>query len=140
MKNQNSKANSFEQKRKLQDTNKKRLVSYLQTLSKFPEVIEHKTIAQTFKVSNHQGIFKQEAIRRLIENTANEPKTASTIANETGVKQKYICRLKAQLVKEERLFIAFIGQCPTTLSRGVQFLSSDDSFLTTTKVYFNEAN
>ena len=122
------------------DTNKKRLISYLQTFSKFPEVMEHKTIAQSFEVSNYQRIFKQEAIRRLIEKTAIEPKTASTLAKETGINQKYICRLKAQLVNEKRLFVAYIGKCPTTLSRGVQFLSSDKSYLLTTKANINESN
>lgn len=140
MENQNNKANAFQHKRQPQDTNKKRLASYLQTLSKFPEVIEHKTIAQGFEVSNYQGIFKQEAIRRLIEKTAIEPKTASTLAKETGINQKYICRLKVQLVNEKRLFVAYIGQCPTTLSRGVQFLSSDKSYLLTTKANINESN
>jgi hypothetical protein len=120
-------------KRQVQGTNKKLLESYLQKLYKFPEVIEHKPIAQSFEVSNYQVIFKQEAIRRLIENTAIEPKTASTLANETGVNQKYICRLKMQLVNENRLIVAYIGKCPTTLSRGVQFLSSDKSYLPTTK-------
>lgn len=140
MENQNNKANAFQHKRQPKDTNKKRFVSYLQTLSKFPEVIEHKTIAQGFEVSNYKGIFKQEAIRRLIEKTAIEPKTASTLTNETGIKQKYICRLKKQLVNEKRLFVAYIGQCPTTLSRGVQFLSSDKSYLPTTKTNINESN
>lgn len=121
-------------------TDKKRLLSYLQTLSKFPEVIEHKAIAHFFDVSNYQGIFKQEAIRRLIEKTAIEPKTASTLTKETGINQKYICRLKMQLVNEKRLFVAYIGQCPTTLSRGVQFLSSDKSYLLTTKNNSNESN
>jgi len=127
-------------KRQVQGTNKKLLESYLQKLYKFPEVIEHKPIAQSFEVSNYQVIFKQEAIRRLIENTAIEPKTASTLANETGVNQKYICRLKTQLVNEKRLFVAYIGKCPTTLSRGVQFLSSDKSYLPTTKANINESN
>lgn len=129
-----------EHKRQMQDTNKKRLISYLCNLSKFPEVIEHKTIAQSFEVSNYQGIFKQEAIRRLIEKTATEPKTASTLEKETGVNQKYICRLKSQLVNEKRLIIAYVGKCPTTLSRGVQFLSSDKSYLLTTKANINESN
>ena len=62
MENQNNKANAFQHKRQPQDTNKKRLASYLQTLSKFPEVMEHKTIAQSFEVSNYKGIFKQEAM------------------------------------------------------------------------------
>lgn len=140
MENQNNKANAFQHKRQLQDTNKKRLLSYLKTLYKFPEVIEHKTIAQTFEVSNYQGIFKQEAIRRLIKKTAIEPKTASTLTKETGINQKYICRLKTHLVNEKRLFIAYIGKCPTTLSRGVQFLSSDKSYLLTTKANINESN
>ena len=39
MENQNNKANAFQHKRQPQDTNKKRLASYLQTLSKFPEVM-----------------------------------------------------------------------------------------------------
>lgn len=129
-----------EHKRQMQDTNKKRLLSYLCNLSKFPEVIEHKTIAQSFEVSNYQGIFKQDAIRRLIEKTAIEPKTASTLTKETGINQKYICRLKMQLVNEKRLFVTYIGQCPTTLSRGVQFLSSDKSYLLTTKANINESN
>lgn len=129
-----------EHKRQMQDTNKKRLLSYLCNLSKFPEVIEHKTIAQSFEVSNYQGIFKQDAIRRLIEKTAIDPKTASTLTKETGINQKYICRLKMQLVNEKRLFVAYIGQCPTTLSRGVQFLSSDKSYLLTTKANINESN
>jgi hypothetical protein len=140
MENQNNKANAFQHKRQPQFKNKKRLTSYLQTLSKFPDVIEHKTIAQSFEVSNYKGIFKQEAIRRLIEKTAIEPKTASTLSKETGVKQKYICRLKKQLVNEKRLFVAYIGQCPTTLSRGVQFLSSDKSYLPTSKANINESN
>ncbi|WP_312076457.1 hypothetical protein [Chryseobacterium sp.] len=140
MKNQNNKANSFQHKRQQQDTNKKRLFSYLQTLSKFPELIEHKTIAQGFEVSNYQGIFKQEAIRRLIERTAIKPKTASTLTKETGINQKYICRLKVQLVNEKRLFVAYTGKCPTTLSRGVQFLSSDKSYLLTTKANIDESN
>lgn len=140
MENQNNKANAFQHKRQPQYTNKKRLISYLQTLSKFPEVIEHKTIAQSFEVSNYQGIFKQEAIRRIIEKTAIEPKTASTLTKETGINQKYICRLKMQLVNEKRLFVAYIGKCPTTLSRGVQFLSSDKSYLPTTKANINERN
>lgn len=140
MENQNNKANAFQHKRQPQDTSKKRLASYLQTLSKFPEVIEHKIIAQSFEVSNYQGIFKHEAIRRLIEKTAIEPKTASTLAKETGINQKYICRLKVQLVNEKRLFVAYIGKCPTTLSRGVQFLSSDKSYSTTTKANINESN
>lgn len=140
MENQNNKANAFQHKRQPQDTHKKRLISYLQTLSKFPEVMEHKTIAQSFEVSNYQGIFKQEAIRRLIEKTAIEPKTASTLAKETGINQKYICRLKAQLASKKRLFVAYIGKCPTTLSRGVQFLSSDKSYSTTTKANINESN
>ena len=140
MENQNNKANAFQYKRQQQDTNKKRLISYLQTLSKFPEVIEHKTIAQSFEVSNYQRIFKQEAIRRLIKKTDIEPKTASTLTKETGINQKYICRLKTQLVNEKRLFVAYIGQCPTTLSKGVQFLSSDKSYLPTTKANINESN
>lgn len=140
MENQNNKANTFQHKRQPQYTNKKRLISYLQTFSKFPEVMEHKTIAQSFEVSNYQRIFKQEAIRRLIEKTAIDPKTASTLAKETGINQKYICRLKAQLVNEKRLFVAYIGKCPTTLSRGVQFLSSDKSYLLTTKANINESN
>lgn len=140
MENQNNKASTFQHKRQPQDTNKKRLISYLQTLSKFPEVIEHKTIAQSFEASNYQGIFKQEAIRRLIEKTAIEPKTASALAKETGINQKYICRLKAQLVNEKRLFVAYLGKCPTTLSKGVQFLSSDKSYLPTTKANINESN
>lgn len=140
MKNQNNKANSFQHKRQQQDTNKKRLFSYLQTLCKFPELIEHKTIAQGFEVSNYQGIFKQESIRRLIERTAIKPKTASTLTKETGINQKYICRLKVQLVNEKRLFVAYTGKCPTTLSRGVQFLSSDKSYLLTTKANIDESN
>ena len=140
MKNQNNKANANKHKRQPQDTNKKRLTSYLQTLSKFPEVIEHKTIAQSFEVSNYKGIFKQEAIRRLIEKTAIEPKTASTLTKETGINQKYICRLKTQLVNEKQLFVAYLGQCPITLSRGVQFLSSDIRYLQTSKTNSNESN
>lgn len=140
MEDQNNKANAFQHKRQPQFTKKKRLTSYLQTLSKFPEVKEHKTIAHAFEVSNYQGIFKQEAIRRLIEKTAIEPKTASTLTEETGVTQKYICRLKKQLVNEKRLFVAYIGKCPTTLSRGVQFLSSDKSYLQTTKANIDESN
>lgn len=140
MKNQNNKANIFQHKRQPQDKNKKRLINYLKTLSKFPDVIEHKTIAQSLEVSNYKGIFKQEAIRRLIEKTAIELKTASTLTKETGINQKYICRLKMQLVNEKRLFVAYIGQCPTTLSRGVQFLSSDKSYLPTTKANINESD
>lgn len=122
MKNTN---NNPSHNRHNQYTNKKRLISYLQTLSEFSEVIEHKTIAQSFEVSNYQGIFKQDAIRRIIESTAIEPKTASTIEVHTGINQKYICRLKAQLVKEKRLFVAHLGKCPTTLSNNVQFLTSN---------------
>lgn len=140
MKNQNNKANALQHKRQPQDTNKKRLANYLHTLSKFPEVIEHKTIAQSFEVSNYKGIFKREAIQRLIEKTANEPKTASTLTKETGINQKYICRLKTQLVNEKRLFVAYVGKCPTTLSRGVQFLSSDKSYSQITKANSNERN
>lgn len=140
MENQNNKANTFQYKGQPQDTNKKRLVSYLQTLSKFPEVIEHKIIAKGFEVSNYQGTFKQDAIRRLIEKTTFEPKTASTLTKETGINQKYICRLKVQLVDEKRLFVAYIGKCPTTLSRGVQFLSSDKNYFLTTKANINESN
>ena len=139
MENQNNKANTFQQKRQPQDTNKKRLLSYLQTLSKFPEVIEHKTISQSFEVTNYRPIFKNDAIRRLLEHTLNEPKTASTLTEETGINQKYICRLKKQLVDEKRLFVAYIGQCPTTLSRGVQFLSSDKSYSPTTKANIHES-
>ncbi|MCH8535542.1 MAG: hypothetical protein LAT51_10775 [Flavobacteriaceae bacterium] len=127
-------------KRQGKDTDKKQLERYLKTLSKFPNVIEHKNIAQSFEVSNYKGIFKQDAIRRLIEKTAIEPKTASTLALETGVNQKYICRLKMQLVNEKRLSVAYLGKCPTTLSRGVQFLSSDKSYLPTTKANTNESN
>ena len=140
MKNQNHKANALLHKRQPQYTNKKRLSNYLRTFSKFPDVIEHKKIAQSFEVSNYRRMFKQDAIRRLIEKTANEPKTASTLTNETGINQKYICRLKKQLVNEKRLFVAYVGKCPTTLSRGVQFLSSDKSYLPTTKANINESN
>lgn len=140
MKDQNNKANTIQHKRQPQDTNKKRLISYLQTLSKFPEVIEHKTIAHSFEVSNYKQMFKQEAIRRLIEQTAIEPKSASTLTKETGINQKYICRLKTQLVNDKRLFVAYIGKCLTTLSSGVQFLSSDKSYLPTTKANINERN
>jgi hypothetical protein len=131
---------NFLHKRQGKDTDKKQLESYLKTLSKFPNVIEHKNIANSFDVSSYKGIFKQDAIRRLIEKTAIEPKTASTIEIETGVNQKYICRLKMQLVNEKRLSVAYLGKCPTTLSKGVQFLSSDKSYLLTTKANSNESN
>ena len=140
MKNQNNKANANRHRRQPQDTNKKQLERYSKTLSKFPNVIEHKKIANSFNVSNHRSIFKQDAIRRLIEKTAIEPKTASTIEIETGVNQKYICRLKKQLVNEKRLCVAYLGKCPTTTSKGVQFLSSDKSYLLTTKANSNESN
>ena len=94
MKNQNNKANANKHKRQPQDTNKKQLERYLKTLSKFPNVIEHKKIANSFNVSNYRRIFKQDAIRRLLEKTAIEPKTASTLEVETGVNQKYICCIK----------------------------------------------
>ena len=140
MENQNNKANAFQHKRQPQDTNKKRLANYLKTLHKFPDVIEHKTIAQGFEVFNHKGVFKQDAIRRIINKTAVEPKTASTLSKETGVNQKYICRLKRQLVNEKRLFVAYLGKCPTTLSKGVQFLSSDVRYSVTAKANINEGN
>jgi len=140
MKKQNNKANANKHKRQPQYTNKKQLERYLITLSKFPNVIEHKKIANSFDVSNYKGLFKQDAIRRLIEKTAIEPKTASTLENETGVNQKYICRLIKQLVNEKRLCVAYLGKCPTTLSKGVQFLSSDKSYLPTTKANSNESN
>ncbi|GLB49840.1 hypothetical protein [Neptunitalea lumnitzerae] len=110
-----------------QNTKKEALLSYLESLKKFPNVSEHKMIAKQFGVLNYQSTFKKEAINRVLKVTEKEAQTASMIESKTNVKQKYFCRLKSQLVNQNKLQVVFLGQCKITLSKGVQYVSSDKS-------------
>ncbi|MBM1106040.1 hypothetical protein JQC67_07825 [Aurantibacter crassamenti] len=105
--------------------NKERLIAYLKSLSRFPDVLEHNKIASSFEVSNYRPIFKNDAIRRVLSTTFIEPLTAATIDKTTGVNQKYVCRLKVELEDQKRIKVICLGLCPTTASKGVQFLSSN---------------
>lgn len=107
------------------DTNKERLTAYLKTLSRFPGVLEHPIIARSFTVTNYRPIFRANAIRRILNKTFIEPLTAATISKQTGLNHKYICRLKRELEKRKQIRVIDFGQCPTTLSKGVQFISSN---------------
>ncbi|KAA2218546.1 hypothetical protein [Maribacter flavus] len=104
---------------------KQKLISYLDSLKFHPNVKEHKTIAQSFGFPSYKEIFRQDAIRRVLQATSTEPTTAATIEKLTGVKQKYVCQIKRQLEKSGELAVAYLGKCPTTGSTGVQFLTSD---------------
>lgn len=108
------------------DTDKvEQLKTYLSSLKLHPPVREHHTIAQSFGVLMYKPIFRADAINRFIKVTYSEPTTSATVSKLTGIKQKYLCQLKRQLEKAERLKVVGIGRCPTTLNQGVQFLSSN---------------
>ena len=101
------------------------LKTYLSGLKLHPPVREHNTIARSFGVLMYKSIFRADAINRFIKTTYTEPTTSATVSKLTGIKQKYLCQLKRQLEKAERLKVVGIGKCHTTLSQGVQFLSSN---------------
>lgn len=101
------------------------LKKYVASLKKHPPVREHYAIAKSFSVLNYRFIFRQDAIRRFINATHFEPTTAATIEKLTGIKHKYICQLKSQLEKSNLIKVVGTGNCGTTGSSNVQYLSSN---------------
>lgn len=108
------------------DTQKtEQLKDYLNGLKYHPPVSEHGTIARSFGVPNYRPIFRADAVRRFINATHSEPTTAATVSNLTGITHKYLCQLKKNLEEAERIKVVGFGQCETTRSHGVQYLSSN---------------
>lgn len=113
------------EKRGKDNQKKEQLKDYLKGLKSHPPVNEHNAIAKSFGILNYRTIFRDDAVRRFINTTHTEPTTAATVSKLTGITHKYLCQLKADLEKAERIKVVGIGKCPTTLNHGVQFLSSN---------------
>jgi len=123
MENITSGLNSFSGEQGQFTKNQAKLWVYLLKLPKHPKVNEHKGIASSLGVVNYRPIFRGDAERRLLETITQEPTTAATISQKTGIAHKYLCLLKSSL--EEKGLIEVIGlvTCPTTNSRNVQLLA-----------------
>ena len=123
MSEDNNSLNAFNESTGKYNKNQLKLWNYLRTLKKAPKIIEHDPIAQSFEVKKYREVFKNDAEYRIFEVIGKKPNTAATIANLTGLEHKYICPLKRRLEKSKKLEVVYLGQCPTTLRRGIQFLS-----------------
>ncbi|MEO1012253.1 MAG: hypothetical protein AAFX53_13170 [Bacteroidota bacterium] len=105
--------------------NESALWAYLLQRPKHPQVLEHKAIAAHFEVYSYRNIFRLDALRRVLIETAKEPVTAATISKKTGLPHKYLCQLKRFLERKGLIRVVDFGRCPTTGSNRVQFLISN---------------
>ena len=66
-------------------------------------------------------VYTQRVIKYLFHNTT----TIATVEKYTGIPQKYLCQVKASLENNGKLQVVSLGYCPTTLSKNVQFVSTN---------------
>jgi hypothetical protein len=97
--------------------------------SKYIDITERRGICESFGVPESQAkvLFREEYYNRFLNSTKEKPITVSTICKRTGIPQKYATTIKQRLERRGKIEVAYLGQCPTTLSRNVQFIQFIDA-------------
>lgn len=68
--------------------------------------------------------FKAQ-MKRVYKAFSETPKTMLQVSNETNVRRANICRYVGKWKKADKIGVAFLGVCPVSKKKGVQFLTTD---------------
>lgn len=92
-----------------------------------------KSVEQNHRLQDtKKEVFKAQMKR--INNAFNErPKTMLEVSKETNVMRANICRYVGKWKKADEIGVSYLGVCPVTKRKGVQFLTTDSSLFLKTK-------
>jgi hypothetical protein len=123
------KSNKGSSKKYNKDTNsldhcKDSLRKYLESRP-YINQIEYPEICKKFGLPYLPSIFRQVYYKRIFQLIIdNGPLTMATVSKITKIPQKYGCYVKRNLEKNGYVKVYELGQCPTTGSHGVQFITA----------------
>jgi hypothetical protein len=102
---------------------KNALIKYLESRP-YIDKIEYPSLCKKFELPFIPSIFRKVYYRRVVQLFRdNEPLTIATVNKMTKIPHKYLCQVKRQLEKHGYIKVRSIGQCPTTGSPSVQFVT-----------------
>lgn len=112
-------------KRQGQDNEKiEQLKAYVQQ-SKYIDVLEQRGVCASFGLPYMVNVFRDEYRKRFYEYLKSNITTVATVSKVTGIPEKYLCQVKSYFESRKMLKVLFEDRCPTTGSKGVNFLSTN---------------
>ena len=107
--------------------NKKVLLKVFIEQSEYISISDQPKICESFgfSFSESKYLFRHVYTQRCKDFLFTTTTTIATVEAKTGIPQKYLCQVKARLEKKRLLQVVGLGICPTTLSKNVQFVSTN---------------
>jgi hypothetical protein len=93
--------------------------------SKYIKVLEQRKICTSFGLPYLVNVFRAEYRQRFYNYLKKHTTTVATVSKETEIPHKYLCEVKAYYEKKGMLKVLYTDRCPTTGSKGVQFVSTN---------------
>jgi hypothetical protein len=93
--------------------------------SKYIKVMEQRRICESFGLPYLVNIFREEYRKRFYDYLNKHTTTVATVSKATEIPHKYLCEVKAHYENKGMLKVLYTDRCPTTGSKGVQFVSTN---------------
>lgn len=116
--------NAFQHNRQDKDKKIKALKKYISEQPYIP-IQDQPKICEAFGLPPLRKVFRQEYKQRFYDYLYENIATVATVEFVTGIPQKYLTTCKTYYENKGLLQVVDSGQCPTTLSLNVQFLSTN---------------
>ena len=83
---------------------------------------------KSFNIPYKRSIFSKVYRKRFVDFLLENITTMATINAQLGIPEKYLTTVKTDLEKQGLLRVVGTGICPTTGSRGVNFITTNESW------------
>ena len=93
--------------------------------SPYIPLLEQHSICKELGLTYKKALFSNEYKKRFYNFLFNTTTTVAAVSKATNIPHKLLCQYKRYYEKRDKIEVVFLGECPSTGSKNVQFLSTN---------------